>query len=296
MGVELAEGNVKNYESVLEAVRGMDHVYHCAAVVGMGIAPRSEYYAVNAEGTKNVVRACEAAGVKRLVHISTQSVTFDFTEKRNADENEPFPLRYKDPYSESKAWGEKAVTEAGKTGNLQTVAIRPTLVWGPGDKLVLPVMAKLASRNQLFLINKGQVEMSTSHVENVCECMLLAAQRENVSGEAFLVTDDERITAREFAEKMADAAGFEKPKKSIPYGLAFAYGTLVEKFHALPWVNTPPVMSRYAVALSGLDLSFNCEKARRMLGYRPVVSISEGMRRLAHWLEEIGGIESLLRS
>ena len=295
LDVELAEGDVRDFDSVMRALSGMDHVYHCAAAVGIGTFPRSEYYAINGDGTRNVVKACEQAGVEALVYVSTQSVTFDFTERINASEDNPsYPSRYKDPYSESKALGEKEVIDAGRSGRLRTSAIRPTFIWGPGDRLMLPAIAKMAKQNQLFLINRGRSEISPSHVDNVCDAIMLAALKEDVSGEVFLIADDENTTIGEFTRRMVEAAGLPAPTKSIPYGLAFALAAVVEKFHELPFIKKPPSMSRYGVAIMGLNLTFSCEKAKQKLGYRPTVSIDEGMRGLSDWIKEIGGIGKLI--
>lgn len=294
MGAELAEGDITMYESLLDAMSGIDLVYHVAALVGMG-ASRTEFYLVNVEGTRNVLRACEAAGVGRLIHVSTQSVTFDFTDKYDANENEPYPLRYEDHYSETKAIAEREVVKAATEGRVRACAVRPTWAWGPGDRTILPIMAKLARRKQLFLIGGGRAETSTSYVENVCDCLMLAAQHEELSGEVFLVTDNERITAGEFITKMADAAGFARPKLSIPYGLAYASAAIAEKLHSFSGSKRPPLMTRYAIALSGRNVTYRCEKAKQMLGYRPAVSIDEGMHGLSAWVKEIGGVEALLR-
>ena len=292
IGVELAEGNITLHDSVLAAARGVDAIFHCAAKVGAA-GDRTEYYVANVEGTRNIIKACAAAGVARLVHVSTQSVTFDFTAKYNADESTSFPTRYRDPYSETKALAEKEVLDATRKGRVNAIAIRPTLVWGPGDLRILPTMAKLANRGMLFLVNGGRAETATSYVENVCDCLILAADRREISGEAFFVTDDERITAREFVEKTADAVGFRKPRMSAPYGLAYGVAAVAEKLHALSGSKKEPLMTRYAIALTGLNLTFSCEKAKRMLGYKPVVNINEGMRRLAAWVKETGGLANL---
>ncbi len=295
MGVGLAEGDVRDSDAVMKAVHGMDHVYHCAAAVGIGTFPRSEYYAINGDGTRNVVKACEKAGVEALVYVSSQSATFDFTERVNASEDDPsYPSRYKDPYSESKALGEKEVLETGRSGRLRACAIRPTFIWGPGDKLMLPAIAKMAKQNQLFLINRGRSEISPSHVDNVTDAIMLAALKEDVSGESFLVADDRNLTVGEFTRKMVEAAGLPAPTKSIPYGLAFALAAVVEKYHELPFIKKPPSMTRYGVAIMGLNFTFSCEKARQMLGYRPTVSIDEGMRGLSDWIKQIGGIEKIV--
>lgn len=295
MGVELVEGDVRDSDSVTKAVCDMDHVYHSGAAVGIGTYTRSEYYAINADGTRNVVKACKQSGVEALVYVSTQSVTFDFTERVNASENNPsYPSKYKDPYSESKALGEKEVIEAGHSGRLRTSAIRPTFIWGPGDRLMLPTIAKMAKQNQLFLINKGRSEISPSHVDNVCDALMLAGLKEDISGEAFLITDDENTTVGEFTRRMVEAAGLPAPTKSIPYGLAFSLAAVVEKLHDLPFIKSPPSMSRYGVAIMGLNFTFNCEKAKQMLGYRPAVSIDEGMRGLSDWIKEIGGVDKLI--
>lgn len=293
MGVELAEGDITMYESVLDAARGMDTVYHAAALVEVGTAPKSEFYLLNVEGTRNMLKACHMAGIGKLVHVSTQSVTFDFTDRHYATEETPFPLKYKDHYSETKALAEKEVIDAAKKGRVNACAVRPTWVWGPGDTTILPVLAKLARRKQLFLINGGRAEMSTSYVENVCDCLILAAEHDEFCGEAFLVTDDERITAREFIQKLAVAAGFQRPKLSIPYGIAYASAAVAEKLHSLSGSKKPPLMTRYAIALSGRTVTYSCEKAKDKLGYRPAIDIDEGMQRLANWVKEIGGIEAL---
>lgn len=294
MGAEIAEGDITFYESVLEAAKGMDIIYHCAALVGMGPS-RTEFYLINVEGTRNVLKACDIARVPRLVHTSTQSVTFDFTDKYHADENTPFPPRYKDYYSETKALAEREVLEAARKGRSSAVAVRPTWVWGPGDTTIMPIMAKLARRHQLFLIDGGKAECSTSYVENVCDCLILAGSKTEISGEAFFVTDDERITAGEFITKMADAAGFPRPKLSIPYSVAYASAAAAEKLRTLVGSKKEPLMTRYGIALTGRNLTFTCEKAKQMLGYKPEVSIDEGMRRLSDWMKLIGGIEHLVR-
>ncbi len=293
MDVEFAQGDITHYESLLEAARGQDIIYHCAALVSIG-PTRSEFYLANVEGTRNVLKACEKAGVKKLAHVSTQSVTFDFTDKYNADETTPFPYTYKDFYSETKALAEREVLDAARNRRVRACAVRPTWVWGPGDLTILPTIVKLARRKQLFLINGGRAGTSTSYIENVCDCLILAAQNEKVSGETFFVTDDERITARDFIEKMADAVGFARPKISIPYGLAYASAAIAERLHELSGSKKQPLMTRYAIALSGRNLTFSCEKAKRMLGYRPAVSINEGMKRLSAWVKEIGGVEKLV--
>lgn len=295
MGVDLAEGDVKDYDSVLEATRGMDHVYHCAAAMGIGAMPRAEYFAINEGGCKNVVKACEKEGVDRLVYVSSQSVTFDFSPRVNATEDNPsFPSRYKDPYSESKARGEREVIEAGRDGRLQACAIRPTFIWGRGDRLMLPAMAKMAKQNQLALIGGGKSKLSPSHVDNVCDIIMLASDKEGISGEAFLVTDDEDITAGEFTRRLTQAAGLPEPKKSIPYSIAYSVSAVVEKVHELPFIKKPPSMTRYGAAIMGIDLTFSCEKAKKVLGYKPSISLDEGMRQLSDWIKEMGGIEELI--
>jgi nucleoside-diphosphate-sugar epimerase len=227
--------------------------------------------------------------------VRPRSVSARCSERIHAEEDNPtYPSRYKDPYSESKALGERAVIEAGRAGRVRAVAIRPTFIWGPGDRLMLPIMAEMARRNQLFLIGGGRSRISPSHVENVCESMILAAEREDISGEAFLVTDDEDIEVGEFTQRMIEAIGLPKPTRSIPYGAAFAVAAIVEKLHELPLIKKPPSMSRYGVAIMGLNLTFSCEKAKRMLGYRPTISIEEGMRGLSDWVEEGGGVERLI--
>jgi nucleoside-diphosphate-sugar epimerase len=178
---------------------------------------------------------------------------------------------------------------AAHRGALFTTAIRPHIIWGPRDTTFLPRIEALARRNQLVLVGDGRQQVSLSYVDNVVDALLLAAERDGAGGEAFFIVDREPVEMRRFIESLCRAMGAPGPKGSVPYGLAFAAGTVIEAIWKLLRKETPPPISRYGVSVTGRNLVFKWEKARRLLGYTPAVDFEEGIRRIAAWRDETAG-------
>ncbi len=284
MGVELATGDVTNAASVARAARGAEVVYHAAAHMS-DWGPRDVFWRVNVEGTQNVIDACRAERVHRLVHVSTQSVVWAFDDHRGTDESYPIPARHKDPYSATKAEAERRVL-AAHGGPLFTTAIRPHVIWGPRDPTFLPRVAAVARAGQLRLIGGGRHRLSISYVENVVDALVLCAERDAAGGEAFFIVDREPVETRVLLTRLCETVGAPPPTRSLPYGIAFAAASVLEGIWRILGRSAPPPISRYGVAVLGRETVYRWEKAERLLGYRPQVSFEEGMRRLKTWWEE----------
>jgi len=281
LGVEMAEGDVTDRGSVLEASRGVELVYHAAALAS-DWGSRELFHAINVEGTQNVIDACREARVQRLVHVSTQSVVFAFDDHRGTDESHPIPARHRDAYSATKAEAERRVLDA-HGGALFTTAIRPHIIWGPRDTKVLPRIEALARKGQLVLVGGGKALASLSYIDNVIDALLLCAERDAAGGEAFFVVDREPVEIRRFVTRLCESVGAPDPARSIPYPLAFATATALEWLWRLLGRDTPPPISRYGVAVLGHEMVFRWEKAHRLLGYTPAVEFEEGMRMIRDW-------------
>lgn len=287
LGVELATGDITDAASVKIAASGVDAVFHAAALAS-DYGPAGKFRRMNVEGTQNVIDACRDERVPRLVHVSTQSVVFAFDDHLGTDESHPVPARHRDPYSATKAEAERRVLAAHR-GALFTTAIRPHLIWGPRDTTFLPRIEALARRNQLILVDDGRQQVSLSYVDNVVDALLLGAERDGAGGEAFFVVDREPVGMRRFIASLCEATGVPGPKGSVPYGVAFAAGTMLEGIWKLLGKETPPPISRYGVAVIGRNMVFRWEKAHRLLGYSPAVDFEAGMRRIAAWRAETAG-------
>ena len=284
LGVELATGDITDAASVKIAAGGADVVFHAAALAS-DYGPAGKFRLMNVEGTQNVIDACVDERVPRLVHVSTQSVIFAFDDHLGTDESYPIPARHRDAYSATKAEAERRVLAAHR-GALFTTAIRPHIIWGPRDTTFLPRIEALARRNQLILVGDGLQQVSLSYVDNVVDALLLAAERDGAGGEAFFIVDREPVGMRRFIEGLCRAMDAPGPKGAVPYGLAFAAGTLIEGIWKLLRKETPPPISRYGVAVTGRNLVFRWEKAQRLLGYTPAIDFEEGLRRIAAWRQE----------
>ncbi|MDP3939325.1 MAG: NAD-dependent epimerase/dehydratase family protein [Deltaproteobacteria bacterium] len=281
LGVEMAEGDVTDRASVMEACQGVEIVYHAAAF-SSDWGAYDHFHAVNVEGTQNVIDACREARIQRLVHVSTQSVVFAFDDHHGTDESYPIPPRHRDFYSATKAEAERRVLDA-HGGALFTTAIRPHIIWGPRDTKFLPRIEALARKGQLVLVGGGRSLCSISYIDNVVDALLLGAERDAAGGEAFFIVDREPVEVRHFVGRLCEAVGAPLPTLSVPYRLAFGSAIALEWVWRLLGRQTPPPISRYGVALLSRNTVFRWEKAHRLLGYTPGVEFQEGMRRLMEW-------------
>jgi len=294
LGVELHYGDLLDFDSLLEATRGVDIVYHCAALVtDWGI--RKEFYRVNVEGTRNVLKACEENSVQRVIHVSSNDVIWRFDNHIEIDEGYPYPKKYKHPYSETKAESEKLALKYNYEGRVEAVIIRPCIVWGPGDKVILPRIVQLAIKGGLVLIGNGSNLISLSYIENLTDAMILASEKREARGRVYFINDGIKITFADYISRLLTSLGIElSPLRSIPYFLAYGLASVMEVWAMLLKSKTPPVLTRYAVALMGRNLNYSIEKARRELNYHPRINLDEGLRQLKHWVDSIGGISALM--
>jgi nucleoside-diphosphate-sugar epimerase len=253
---------------------GCEVAYHVAAVSTLA-GGYERLYAANVLGTQSLIDAATRAGVPRLVHVSTEQVLADGSPKRNVDETHPYTARAYRPYSTTKAEAERRVLAANGPG-LTTVAVRPRWVWGPRDH-VLPELAAMARSGRLFWISGGGALTSTCHVANLCHALILAAERGG-GGEAYFVSDGDPVTVRAFVTGLLETQGIAPPRRDVPFFVVSALVRVVE----LLWIALPgnaPITRTEADAL-GQEFTIDIGKARRDLGYAPVVSRAEGMAAL----------------
>jgi nucleoside-diphosphate-sugar epimerase len=275
-GAEPVRGDLDDVAAMRAAAEGCELAFHAAAALPRW-GPREEFVRVNATGTRNVLRACADAGVKRLVHVGTEAALLAGEPLVNADETAPLRPDSKAPYAATKAMAEQAVRSFSE---LESVVVRPRFVWGPGDSTLLPGIVGAIESGRFAWVGGGRHRTSTTHVDNAVHGLLLGAERGR-DGEAYFVTDGEPVVFRDFVSRLVRTQGVEPPDRSIPAPVARAAAPLAEAaWRALPLKGEPPA-TRFAIWVGSQECTIDISKARAELGYEPIVSVDEGLAGLA---------------
>jgi nucleoside-diphosphate-sugar epimerase len=286
LGVKTRIGNLGAGETVAHAVQDMDIVFHVAARSGVW-GRYDDYHRVNVVGTRNVIAACRRHGVKKLVYTSTPSVVFDGQDQEGVDESAPYPGRYLACYPHTKAQAEQRVLEANGP-DLATVAIRPHLIWGPGDNHLVPRILDRGRAGKLRRIKGPPRKVDCVYVENAARAHLLAADRlepgSPVAGRAYFISQGEPMPLWDLVDRILAAGGLPAVKKSISARTAYLAGWLLEWFYRCAGREDEPPMTRFLARELSTAHWFDISAARRDLEYEPRISIDEGFRRLAEHL------------
>jgi nucleoside-diphosphate-sugar epimerase len=286
LDAEQVQGDIADADAVRRAVEGCDIVFHVAAKAG--ISPRyREYHEANVIGTENIVSACRAASVSRLVYTSSPSVVFDGSDMENVDETVPYPKHYHAAYPKTKAQAERLVL-AANDGQLATVALRPHLIWGPGDNHLVPRILARAKAGRLRLVGSGANKIDSIYIDNAALGHLQAADRLSIgspiSGRAYFLSNGEPMAARDLINGILAAAGQPPVTKSVSPRVAYLAGAFLETIYSICWPTSEPPMTRFLAKELATAHWFDLTAARRDLGYEPKVSIAEGLERLREWL------------
>ncbi len=261
-------------------LNGFDAIVHCAAFVEEW-GPLAAYEDINVRGTARLLAAAKARGVRRFVHVGTEAALFRGQNMRDIDETHPLAPDSPFPYSSSKAKAELAVKAANDpAGGFSTIVIRPRLVWGPGDKTVLPVVKAMAASGRFRWIDGGRAMTSTTHVANLVHAIDLALTK-GAAGESYFVVDGTPLAMRDFLSRYLRTAGVDLGGKSAPGWLVRGIAGATEPLWRLVGSKSPPPITRFTAAIMSRDCTINDAKARRDLGYAPVMTVDQGLERLA---------------
>ncbi len=286
LGAEQRSGDLGDREALARATEGCDIVFHVAAKAGVW-GPYDEYHRANVTGTENVIAACRANGIRRLVHTSSPSVVFDGRDVEGGDESLPYPERYEAHYPHTKALAEQIVLAANGPG-LATVALRPHLIWGPGDNHLVPRIIARARAGRLRRIGDRPCLVDTVYVDNAARAHLQAAARlapgSPVGGRAYFIANGEPIPLWEMVNRILAAAGLPPVMRSISPRLAYALGVVCEALWGTLRLAGEPPMTRFVAHELATAHWFDISAARRDFGYDPEVSLDEGLERLSEWL------------
>jgi nucleoside-diphosphate-sugar epimerase len=274
LGAEAVRGDLADRESMAAGAASCEAAFHLAAHLGQW-GTRAEFVAGNVTGTENALGACREAGVRRFVHCSTEAALIAGEPLVEVDETSPLRPDSKALYSATKAIAEQTVRGAGGDG-FETLVLRPRFVWGAGDTTLLPGILSMVEAGRFAWIGGGTQLTDTTHVDNVVEGLLLAAARGR-AGEAYFVTDGDRVVFREFVSALIETQGVEPPTRSLPGAVARPLAATSEAVWRLLRLRGEPPLTRFAVWVSSQECTIDISKARSELGYEPVISRAAGL-------------------
>ena len=283
LDVECVRGDVQDAATVSNVCSGVDTVFHVAAIPGVW-GPWEKYHSINTVGTENVIAGCQQHDVQRLIYTSSPSVIYDGNEHLNADESLPYPDSYLCHYPHSKALGEKAVIAANGTHDLATCSLRPHLIWGPRDNHLVPRLIQKAKSGRLRRVGEAENLISMSYVENVAAAHLQAAENltigSPVAGQSYFINEPEPIKLWSWIDEILALGDLPPITKSISAKAAYRIGACLEKVFGILRLNSEPPMTRFIAAQLSSSHYYDVSKAQRDFGYRPIVTVAEGMERL----------------
>ena len=289
LDVEQVLGDVRDLAAVEQAVRGCDAVVHAAAKVGV-VGTWEDYRSVNVDGTANVLAAARRAGAARVVHVSSPSVAHGGRALVGAPGSAAVTGRRRAHYAESKALAERLALSAG-SAELAVMAVRPHLVWGPGDTQLVGRIVERARQDRLAVVGGGRALVDATYLDDAVAAHVAALDAlgagRPVAGRAYVVASGDPRPIRDLAVGICQAAGVTCHLRDVPGPVARAAGTLVERIWPIVRDGEPP-LTRFLAEQLGTAHWFDLRATERDLGWRAAVDVDEGLARLAAWFASVG--------
>jgi nucleoside-diphosphate-sugar epimerase len=286
LGVRQYQGDILDSDLLIRNMQGYDTVFHVAAKAGIW-GQRQEFEQTNVSGTRNVLGACFANGVKSLVYTSTPSVVFNRRDIEGVSESMPYAERFLCYYAASKAVAEQMVI-ASNSDILKTCAIRPHLVWGPGDPHLVPRIIARGKKRKLRIVGEGCNMVDITYIDNVAHAHVLAAENleshATAAGNAYFISQGQPVNLWDWINTLFARLAIPPVRKRMGAKSAYVLGALLEGIYL--WFNNEnePPMTRFLAEQLSRSHWFSITRAKNDLGYEPRISTEEGMERLLQWL------------
>jgi len=280
--VEYFYADISNGQPLDEAMKGIDVVFHIAALYRTEGVPKRVFYEVNVDGTERLLMAAKAASVSRFVHCSTVGVQGEI---KNPPANELAPFNPGDHYQLSKMEGELLARRYFKERQLPGTIVRPVGIYGPGDSRFFKLF-NFIHNGKFRMIGDGKVLYHMTYVEDLVEGIILAGEKDEALDEVFTIGGDEYVTLAELVDHISKILGKPVSQKSIPVWPVWVGGVICEMICRPLRINPP--LHRRRLDFFIKDRAFDISKAKKLLGYQPKVKLEEGLRRTAKWYAEQG--------
>ena len=284
LGVEICLGDLTDTESLRRAVKGSRWIVHCAAMVG-DWGKVEDYRRVNYTALKALLDAAKAeAGLDRFIMMSSLGV-YEARDHFGTDESTPPNVFGIDGYTRSKAESEQLFLSYMREQGVRGVVLRPGFVYGARDRQVLPRLIDVLKSGGFWYFGDGRQKLNNTGVRNLVEGVMLALTKDEALGEVFNITDDPLVSRLEFVGTVARALGIVPPRRKLPRGIALPLAYGVDRVARLLDTKEAPRLSMARYKFLALNLEYSIAKAKRVLGYRPLVSFEEGMTEAVRWYQ-----------
>lgn len=291
LGVECVRGDLQDAAAVDAACRKIDLVFHVAAKAGFWGSWES-YYEPNVIGTRHVIAACRNQGVRKLVFTSSPSVVFDGNPQEGLDETTPYPQRYENHYSATKAIAERMALEANRNG-LLTTCLRPHLIWGPRDTQIMPRLLALARRGLLPQVGEGRNRVDLTYIADAARAHLLAADALEAgslaAGAVYFISQDEPVNLWQWIDELLARLSMPAIRLHVPLWAARAVGGLMEMTYRTLPLRGEPRLTRFLASELAMSHYYDIRRAKNDLGYKPRYTMAQALDETIPWLLEQGG-------
>ncbi len=281
--VEIVQGDLTRAVSIEKAVKGMDIVFHCAAMVS-DWADRETMVRTNVGGTENLIQACLKSKVKRMVMISSLAV-LGMDEQIDTDETAPY-VYTGDNYNYTKIESEKKVLEAYREKGLPVVIVRPPYIYGPRDRQLLPRVVKFLKEGKFKFIGTGENPFSLVYVKNFVTALALLCDNDKAIGQIYHITDGHDITRKEFIGKLASKFGYPMPTVHVPVQVAKIACPVLEFINKATRSHKPPLLNKFKMKFMHTPLTFDISKAKNQIGYKPSVPFDKALDETVEWFKK----------
>jgi nucleoside-diphosphate-sugar epimerase len=281
LGIDIVHGDLEDPASIRQAVTGAAIVYHCAARVS-DWGPWSQFEREIVTATGNLLGACRAEKVERVLHVSSISVYGNYRPKQGLI-GEDAPLAHRlmlwDYYPRAKIQAEELVRRHGASATI----VRPSWMYGERDRITIPRVIPALREGRVPILGAGDNLLNIIYVGDVAAGAILAANSPAAAGQAYNLSSEGEVSQRRLIDTLTDALGLPRVRKRVPLFLAARFAFIKEALARLFGKKTPPTITRRAIYLIGRPTLFNIAKARKELGWHPKVDIHEGVRRALNW-------------
>lgn len=282
-GIEFQAVDLADLGALTQAFAHADAVVHCAARSSPW-GQWADFHRDNVIGTQNVIDACLAQGVQRLIHISSPSIYFELQDRWGIKESDPLPSRWLNHYAASKWAAEERVQAAIKNQALTAIILRPQAIFGPEDPAILPRLIEVNQTTGIPVFKGRSPWIDITYVENVAHAIALALDaRREACNQAYNITNGEPLELLPFLEKVFVRLGLSLRKKHLPYALAAHLARGLESFHQTFLPDREPRLTPYKLGVLSHSRTLDISRARQMLGYQPLWTVDQGVDAFVSW-------------
>ncbi len=285
-GIHFVPSALEDRSTITFLCKEQDYVFHCGALSSLW-GNYEEFFQSNVEGTKNVIHGCLTHRVKRLVHVSTPSIYFRYTDQLNIKEDDPLPEQKVNHYAETKWLAEQEIDRAFQEQGLPVITIRPRAIFGPGDQSILPRLLRASQERFIPLVNGGKSLIDLTYVDNVIDALLLCVKSPHSTlGQKYNITNGEPMPLIDLLNKVFSLLDVPFNYKQVPFSTGYMLAGMMEWVGKTVAGGKEPPLTRYTIGLLGKSQTLDISKARKELGYEPRVSIDDGIKEFVKWWKE----------